>query len=582
MMIMLNESFINLCKEKHINYQQFLHNYQRFNFGKKVLFSKNELFIRQRKSWIIIIESQNLTIKEINCLLKLVDENNKITNDLLKQFFSLYKKCFGIVFLNIETEEMFLIRDYIGYYSLYYYVSDNVFFVCDDLSFISSFFPDIKINSSYIYHSLTLFFSEPTTTIYESIKEVSPGSIVNITTDKTIRTTKYYSFRELLGDNFYEEEEIAIKKIKSSLKKTCRKYEHRVFSLLSGGIDSGIVNALLKENNNEVFAITVDYEDNILSEEIQNATKMAQSLGIKNHHILKITNNEIVEIFNKMLDKKYTPIFTLDAVLVEFVCDYIKRTEVVCPNICFLGDGADEIGGYKSYIDMRKEWGELCDFYNLPAKDKHKMLSDENIAKYEIALNSYPIPRKFVQAFSEYEKTFFWKNITPPSLSYDIVSQFFIKNNNLDFLKNIQNIEFSLRLPEFYFRRQWRQYNESKIIPVFPFLENDILEYCLRLSPELYMKNDIAKYLFKKIHKQYYSDITISSKTGFGSILSNFYSNYLPELVYYEIDKNNRLINKFFDIDYIRCLLENEGCDNGFKLWIIYAIIKWMEKQRGV
>lgn len=57
--------------------------------------------------------------------------------------------------------------------------------------------------------------------------------------------------------------------------------------LLSGGLDSFIVSALAKENNEEVYGLTFDYQQ-VNSKEIEASRKISKYFGFKDHIILNI------------------------------------------------------------------------------------------------------------------------------------------------------------------------------------------------------------------------------------------------------------------------------------------------------
>ncbi|MBQ6265326.1 MAG: 7-cyano-7-deazaguanine synthase [Clostridia bacterium] len=543
-----------------------------------LLFFNKDTKIIENSKWLIIVESTYLSKKEILELFDKVSKRECIDESYLKVLFKKFAKFFCAIIINYETNDTFLIRDKIGYYSLYYYKHKRGLVICDDLSFFNYFPFTNSINEEYIYHSLTLFLSHPTTTLYKSVYEVQPRNILHISGGKE-KLISYASFNEIIGPNNETNEELIINRMHNLIRNGCKKYNQQVFTLLSGGIDSGIIAASLVENNNDVLAITIDYEHNSKEIDIKNAKAMAKKLNLQNHQIINVTNNDILNTFYSMVNDNYPPIFTIDMIMIEIASKKIKE---IMPNnpVCFAGDGADELGGYPSYIDIQNEWGNLLYFYSLPIEAKKILVQQTDCKAYEIAMNNHPIPRKFIQAFYESEKKMIWLNEFPTVSSYDIIANQFY-DADLNFFQKIQNVEFSLRLPSFYFRRQWRQYNEKNIKVIYPFLDEKLLKYCLSLPRELHMKNNIPKYLFKKIYKRYYPDISIDNKNGFGSVLYNFYLDVLPGLIQTELANIKRYSSCLFNEDYIYYLLEHiSEKNNGFKLWTIYAINQWISQQK--
>ena len=287
-----------------------------------------------------------------------------------KHKFSEYKEWDGfwsIVYYNKKTDNFICFTDPLGKKQLYV---NREYEICSELKPLFDFYsmtdtkPQQIIDETYFgsihkwgyNHDLRTPWSgvlrlDPTK-IYSWKKEGSPDSKIVSTIRNFIFTTKSGDLKEIL---------------RTSVKRRLLSKNYPISVLLSGGLDSTIITALLTEMGADVTYYTIENDED-------EYVKICEDYyGIKvNRLTYDLTNeNMLKEIYCKWNE---TPV-DLGSVVPQFhLFDAVAKTG---HRIVLSGDGADELfGGYRriSEYDSRDSdvYHELT-YYHLPRLDRMSM-----------------------------------------------------------------------------------------------------------------------------------------------------------------------------------------------------------------
>jgi asparagine synthase (glutamine-hydrolysing) len=197
--------------------------------------------------------------------------------------------------------------------------------------------------------------------------------------------TKYheplFSFRSL-----FHEEDILLnirKRLETAVEKRCKCSERPIACLLSGGLDSSLITALVKQHVPQLETFSIGFEN---SEDLKHARIVADYLGTKHHEII-ITKEEYLETIPHVI---YT-IESHDTTTVRasvgnyLVAKYISKNSDA--KVIFNGDGSDELcGGYMymnncpDAIEFDKETRRLLkDIYMFDVLRSDKCISSHGL-----------------------------------------------------------------------------------------------------------------------------------------------------------------------------------------------------------
>ena len=119
--------------------------------------------------------------------------------------------------------------------------------------------------------------------------------------------------------------------------------------LLSGGIDSGLLLALMNQNGSSWRTYTVGYGSTFADDELADAAETARMLG-SNHTPVTITSLFSRRRCRKLSPALEEPIASSSIVPMYFVCERARQDV----KVALVGQGPDELfGGYRRHLGVR-------------------------------------------------------------------------------------------------------------------------------------------------------------------------------------------------------------------------------------
>src|SRR5690606_21641366 len=119
-----------------------------------------------------------------------------------------------------------------------------------------------------------------------------------------------------------------------------------VGTFLSGGVDSSIISLIAKKYKSDLNTFSIGYKDEPFFDETIYAKAVADKIGSK-HHVFSLTNAEMYEHLNDILDSIDEPFADSSAIAVYILSKYTKKHVTVALS----GDGADELfSGYNKHM----------------------------------------------------------------------------------------------------------------------------------------------------------------------------------------------------------------------------------------
>ena len=134
--------------------------------------------------------------------------------------------------------------------------------------------------------------------------------------------------------------------------------------LLSGGVDSGLLLALMNLNGQWWPTYTVGYGSTFADDELADAAETARMLGSK-HTTVTITRSIFEEALPKIVACLEEPIAASSIVPMYFVCERARQDV----KVALVGQGPDELfGGYRRHLGVRYGalWAQLPGWMRTP------------------------------------------------------------------------------------------------------------------------------------------------------------------------------------------------------------------------
>jgi asparagine synthase (glutamine-hydrolysing) len=495
---------------------------------------------------------------------------------------------FAFALWDEKEEKLFLVRDRIGIKPLYYAVTNDRFIFASEIKALFMSNELVKeINPESIYHYLTFLTVLVPNTMFKNIYKVEAGTILKIDKSGQICKTRYWNPANFLNKPLRDGNEDEIIKTTEDLLKEAISLrlisDVPLSATFSGGVDSSLIVSLMREQTDNVLAMTMDYEIESHYSETKIAKLIANRLDISLDE-RKVTSEDYFKAVNDFLKiQSDYPAGDPNIILLYVISKLTKESGVT---VCLVGEGGDEIGGYPIYLDINNEFKILKHFSSLPSSFKkgiYNLCSEKIKGRLGIALGNSVVSRRHIHAFTEEEKKKMWLG-DKVSSSYLLLETFMDEIDTKtedEFLRKVLNVEFKLRLPELILPRVDYPTMANSIEARVPLLDHKLVEYSLRLPSSIKMKNDEAKYILKRVLCNYIDKKYVyRKKVGFGMLLTPFLKNILPNWFKNEIlDKNNHPLFAYIDKKYLLRLHDEhkKRKNNGFKMWTIYALGKWLE-----
>ena len=540
-----------------------------------------------------IYNSQELISKfSLNCLDNASDDAvivslfEKIGTDC----FVFLNGMFALAIYDSKNNVVFLARDRLGIKPLYI-IKEKTFISFSSeikaLSELCSLKNDVNVAAlhEWLYYGNTL----GDRTLRQSVTKVMPGSFAVL--DCATLTADTHNYWSVLNAQKKHSSSIneSINDVRTLLKNAVHKQltnDVTAGVFLSGGIDSSAITAIagqLLGKKLSTYSVKFDFDKGI--NELPRAKMIAEMYGTE-HHELEIGGYDVADTIIKMIHHHDHPFS--DAANIPL---YLLSNKVSDKNkVILTGDGGDELfGGYKRYktlsnLNIMRLLANLANFFGyfmpknssffarqryinaLLSKPDYKLMSllltveDEKNSPGRVFTDPY---RKVVESYPYNDR---YKEVERKYKNHEIVNRMLF-------------IDTEIILPDIFLEKVDRSTMAASIEVRTPFLDNDLVEFCLSLPSSLKVHRGHKKYLLKKsLEGMVPNEILYGKKSGFGVPFGYWLKGPLKDLFFDELSDfqlRNPGVLDTNELIYIYNRHENGKQDFGFLLWKILNLIIW-------
>ena len=469
--------------------------------------NSNQPLISKNKRYVLVYNGEVYNYLKLKKKFNIKTKTNSDTELILELFsklgpktFSLLEGMFAISIYDTNTKKLYLARDIFGIKPIYYFFEKKRFLFCSEIKGILEIEKNVAINNESIVNLIKWGGLDNTTnTWFKSIQSLEPASFLEIDNNFKIKKTKYYFLEENLKRNTFEKKDIP-HIFNQLLKKSVKDQSQTIRSIgtnLSGGVDSSIVTAFLKEINTDIHTYTFGYNEKNFDER-PFAKTVSKKLKIEN--FTSVTDaNDINNNFLNTLIMEDEPFTSFRQVSHHKLYDDFK---VNGSTVIMESSGGDEIGaGYTGFL-----WPLFLDQIKIIGYDKALDNLIKNLKIHKFDKNKI---NNFMKAGSYNQK--FYGSSTSDGQKI-INTECILENFNKKFdngpptykkifesnLLNSQYIElFHTKLPRglrYVDRASSSSGSESRV----PLLSKEIVEFCFSIPNELKIRNGELRWFMKK------------------------------------------------------------------------------------
>jgi asparagine synthase (glutamine-hydrolysing) len=359
--------------------------------------------------------------------------------------------------------------------------------------------------------------------------------------------------------------------------------------LLSGGLDSGLLLALMNEQGGPWPAYTIGYGESFEDDELTDAAETAVLLGAR-HIKVKLDQTEFERSLPRIVECLEEPIATSSIVPMYFVSQRARQDV----KVALIGQGPDELfGGYKRHLGIHYgNWwrGLPAGLRSIAGFAVDRLPRNEMLKRGVRSLGSEDRLKRYQDVFSlapaEMIDGLFRDDVLPQRNGHELVDywrELLPQIEYTDELGGFQLLEIRCSLPDELLMYADKLSMAHSLEVRVPYLDRTVVEYVQRLGANLKVRNGTRKWLHRQVCRSYLSpQILKRKKRGFAANVVDewFHSSVNGELREALLDDGSLMFN-LLDPKPVRTLLESHQSrrqDNHKLLFSLVMVEQWLRR----
>lgn len=502
---------------------------------------------------------------------------------------------FGLAVWDERTRQLIVARDPMGIKLIYYRLSPG------QLEFASEIRPLLaggrgkpEIDPTAVSLFLRYRYTPSPLTVLKGIAKLAPGTRLIVKQNQQPVLERWWNFAPQPFDPMpsdQEAEEHLLELYKRAVKRQLMS-DVPLGLLLSGGVDSGLLLALMKEAGASRNTYTVGYGKSYIGDELSTAARTAQILGAPNFQV-GITQDSFETSLPHILATLEEPIAASSIVPMYHVCKR-AREDV---KVAFMGQGPDELfGGYMRHLGVHygSYWRALPGWVRSPLGLLISSVPRQGWIKRGLySLDDPGRLERYQKVFSiipeDLTSDLFRGGVLPPDAS-NCVLEFWKDLEPLmagsDELGGLQFLEIRSSLPDELLMYADKLSMAHSLEVRVPFLDKEIVEFVERLDASFKVRNGGGKWIHRKVCERFLPpEILRRKKGGFAvNVVDDWFRNSLSnKLDTLLLDPQSRIYQYLRPEQVSRLLKEHKtGKQDNHKILFSVIVLEYTLRNYGV
>ena len=496
---------------------------------------------------------------------------------------------FGLAIWDEKKQRLILARDRMGIKIVYYKIEDGLLYFGSEIrAILAGLKKKPEINPAAINLFLRYRYTPAPHTIYKDIQKLAAGTCL-IVENGNVELKRWWNYKPQPFDPVPKEAQVKeeILELYRQAVKSHLLSDVPLGILLSGGVDSSMLLALMNEFGENWKSFTVGYGKSFHDDELEDAKETADIFN-SSHYSVEINQERFEETLSKIIACVEEPIASSSIVPMYHVCQK-ARQEV---KVALMGQGPDELfGGYTRHLGVQygKYWRSMPVSMQKPIRKLFSMLSrNESVRR---GLYSLEVPQRMIryqQIFSVMSESLIdglFKDKVLPEGTGDLILDSWKDLETLiektDELSGFQYLEIRSSLPDELLMYGDKLSMAHSLEVRVPYLDQKIVEYVERLPANYKIRFGNRKWIHKQVCSDYLPKQIINrKKRGFAvNVVDKWFkeslSNEFDSLL---LDKDSRMYN-FLKPQEVKSLYKDHTdgkADNHKILFSLIVLEKWL------
>ena len=498
---------------------------------------------------------------------------------------------FGLAIWDVRKKRLVLARDPFGIKLLYYRIDKDCLYFGSEIRPVRANMPD---NAEIDPTSLNLFlryrYTPSPYTIFKNIHKLASGTKL-VVQNGSYQVSRWYQFKPVPHSPAKSPDE-AREELLALYKQAVKRQlisDVPVGLLLSGGMDSALLLALMNLNGNSWQTYTVGYGSTYADDELADAAETARLLGSQHTSVL-ISRSIFEQTLPKIVTCLEEPIAASSIVPMYFVCERARQNV----KVGLVGQGPDELfGGYRRHLGVRYAplWGQLPNWMRTPISSAvdalprnetlkrgvHSLATPDRMHRYQNVLSILP-GAQVDELFSDGQLgpnpgdsiLECWANMS------DLMSR-------TDELGGLQFLEVRSTLPDELLMYADKLSMAHGLELRVPFLDKEIVEYVERLPANLKVRNGSRKWLHRQVSRSYLPESILKrKKRGFAvNVVDDWFRGAIDNKMADTLLDSGSKIYQYLRPAAVRQLFEQHSTGRNDNHKILFSLVLFEEWLRA-
>jgi len=498
---------------------------------------------------------------------------------------------FGLAIWDVLYQRLVVARDAMGIKPVYYRLSrSQLTFGSEIRAVLAAGDSRREVDPVALNMFLRFRYTPSPLTIFRGIRKLAPGTML-VLEEGECREVRWYNYtprpfsiRKSDKDATDELLELYRAAVKRHLLS-----DVPVGILLSGGLDSGLLLALMNEQGGPWPAYTIGYGDAFEDDELTDAAETASILGAR-HITVKLDQAEFERSLPKIVECLEEPIAASSIVPMYFVSERARQDV----KVALIGQGPDELfGGYKRHLGVH--YGEW--WRGLPAGLRSsvgfaidRLPRNETLKRGVSSLGTEDRLKRYQDVFSlapaEVIDGLFQDDLRPERQGHELVDYWralLPQMKHIDELGGFQLLEIRSSLPDELLMYADKLSMAHSLEARVPYLDRTVVEYVQRLGAGFKIRNGTRKWLHRQVCQSYLPRrILKRKKRGFAVNVVDkwFHTSLKGELPEMLLDESSLMFG-LLKPEPVRKLLEAHRSgrqDNHKLLFSLVMVEQWLRQ----
>jgi asparagine synthase (glutamine-hydrolysing) len=498
---------------------------------------------------------------------------------------------FGLAIWDAPNERLVVARDAMGIKLIYYKIDKgSLTFGSEIRAVLAAENSKPEVDPVALNLFLRFRYTPSPLTIIQDIRKLAPGTMLVLERGGS-REERWYKFIPTPFPTPKKKEEAAselLELYRGAVKRHLLS-DVPVGVLLSGGLDSGLLLALMNEHGGPWPAYSVGYGETFRDDELADAAETARVLGAR-HVMVRLDQAGFEQSLSEIVKCLEEPIATSSIVPMYFVSQRARQDV----KVALIGQGPDELfGGYKRHLGVHYgNWwrGLPAGLRSMAGFAVNRLPRNEMLKRGVRSLGSDDRLKRYQHVFSltatETIDGLFRDDVLPRGNSHELVDswrELLPQMKYTDELGGFQLLEVRSSLPDELLMYADKLSMAHSLEVRVPYLDRTVVEYVQRLGANLKVRNGTRKWLHRQVCQSYLPPrILKRKKRGFAANVVDewFHSSFNGELREVLLNESS-LMYGLLDPKPVRRLLESHQSgrhDNHKLLFSLVIIEQWLRR----